>query len=262
MSRSRAVVKKIIYSVFGERLYQRAYVRGKIRDIKSGTNLESEASCLKFFIQPNSTVLDIGANYGHYTVEMARLANQGRVYAFEPVPFTFGVLERVVRHFHLPLVSLIHAAVSDHAGTVEMNVPLLNFGAPDTGVAHIGTTGSVRARQVKVSTVKIDDLAIEGKVDFIKIDIEGHEPVAFKGMEKCLQQHNPVLLIEFSHSCLKRAGFEPSEFARELMQRFNYRFARQVHEKLIWVESTEPEDGYYFLIHAGQADRYLPLFQS
>lgn len=260
MTKSRTLIKKIVYKLFGEKLYQRAYVRGKIKDIKNGANLEAEAIFLKNFIHPNSTVLDVGANYGHYTIEIARLANQGRVYAFEPVPFTYGVLNKVVNYFSLPCVILANKAVSDRSGEVKMTVPLLDFGAPNTGVAHIGNSQSANVRTVVVSTLKLDDAAIEGKIDFIKMDIEGHEPLALRGMQNLLLRDKPVILIEFSHACLKRAGFEPSEFANYLAADLCYRFAKMTHDKLEWVDVKNPGDGYYFLIPDSQKEKYKSIF--
>ncbi|MBI3134177.1 MAG: FkbM family methyltransferase [Bacteroidetes bacterium] len=262
MTKSRSTVKKFIYRFFGEKVYQRAYARGKIKDIRSGNNLEQEAQLLKHFIQPESTVFDIGANYGHYTVLMAKLAAKGLVCSFEPVPFTFGVLKRVVSHFNLDRVKLFHKAVSDRAGSVTITIPLLDFGAPNTGVAHISDSSSENAVTVAVDTIALDEVPVSGSVDFIKIDIEGHEPVAFKGMEKLIRQHEPVILIEFSHPCLKRAGFEPAFFSAYLMQQLGYRFMQKKENKLIPVAEKDPADGYYFLIPGSKMNRFKAIIGS
>lgn len=259
MSRSRSLVKKVVFRIFGETTYQKVYVRGKISDIHAGKNLEEEAQFLHHFIAADSTVIDIGANYGHYTVELAKFVYLGKVYAFEPVPFTFGVLEKIVRHFELKNVTLFHAAVSDKAGSVLMTIPLLDFGAPNTGVAHVGETAAKNSKTVSVKTLKLDGLEINGRVDFIKIDIEGHEPMAFEGMNHLIQKHQPVILMEFSHHCLNRAGFVPADFAALLASRWNYCFTQKNGEMLELIPSKDLPDGYYFLIPEIKMNQFKSL---
>ncbi len=248
MNTSRELIKKIVYKVFGKKNYQSAYVKGKIKDIENGVLDEKESQFLKYFIKEDSTVLDIGANYGHYSVDMSKICSNGKVYAFEPVPFTFQVLEKIISHFKLDLVELYHAAVSSREGEITMTLPLLDYGAPNTGVAFIGEEKGEKLEHVMVKTMNIDSLSLEGQLDFIKIDIEGHEPEAFQGMEKTLRKHNPVILIEFSYSCLKRAGFNPNEFSDKLKNKYGYVFTAINNDRLELVKDEYPQDGYYFLI--------------
>ena len=84
MNKNRTRIKKLIYRLFGEEVYRRAYIKGKIKDINEGVLDEKEAAFLPHFIHEKSTVLDIGANYGHYAIDMSRLCTKGHVHAFEP----------------------------------------------------------------------------------------------------------------------------------------------------------------------------------
>lgn len=262
MDRFRNQIKKFIYKLFGENIYRAAYIQGKIRNINSGKGREDEMDLIHHFISPDSTVLDIGANYGHYTIEMSRLATAGKVYAFEPVPFTFQVLEKIVSHFEANNVLLEQAAVYKNEGIAEMSLPLLGFGAPNTGLAYIGTNeGATDSRTVTARKIRIDDMEIHGRVDFIKIDIEGQEPFAFEGMSNLIHTHQPVVLLEFSYTCLKRAGFDPLDFAGDLQQNWNYRFARKINGKLELADKQSPPDGYYFLIPGSKLKNYESLFQ-
>jgi FkbM family methyltransferase len=244
----RNLIKKIIYKLAGQKGYEKAYVRGKIADINHQKLDEPELQFLSQFIYSDSTVLDLGANYGHYTVEMGKLCTKGRVYAFEPIPFTFRVLKRVVDHFKLSHVQLFEAAVSHQIGEVDMVLPLLDFGGPDTGVAYIGQSTARKSEKVLIKTVVLDEQQLEGRVDFIKMDIEGHEPKAMKGMEGLMTKNRPVILIEFSHNCLKRATETPSEFANYIVNQLDYRFYQAREQKLVLVDEKVPADGYYFLI--------------
>jgi FkbM family methyltransferase len=213
----------------------------------------------RHFITNESFVLDIGANYGHYAIEMAKLCPNGKVFAYEPIPFTFQILERIKAHFHANNLMTYHAAVSETNGTLEMNLPLLDFGAPNTGVAYIGNSSPTKTIRHQVKTVKLDDQKFERSIDFIKIDIEGHEPQAFKGMEQLILTDRPVSLIEFSHPCLARANASPSDFANYLTSQLNLQFFEVKGKCLSLVQATTPPDGYYFLIPTEKISNYQDL---
>ena len=262
MNKTRTLIKKIIYKVLGEKTYRKAYVKGKVLDIKKGVLDEVENGFLHHFIHSNSTVLDIGANYGHYAVDMSKLCYNGLVIAFEPVPFTFNVLKNVVSKFKYGKIQIYHNAVSNTKSQLEMVVPLLDFGAPNTGVAFIGATKTKNSKTVKVNSIVIDDFNIPNKVDFIKIDIEGHEPSAFEGMKKLLKSDKPTILIEFSFPCLKRANFEPDIFSKKIMNEFGYVFTSVDKDKLSIVKTETPGDGYYFLIHKDKINTFKAIIKD
>jgi len=261
MNIGREIIKKIVYTFFGKKNYQKAYIKGKIKDIKNGVLDEKESTFLSHFINDYSTVLDIGANYGHYSVDMSKLCSKGKIYSFEPVPFTFQVLSKILNHFNLNDIELFNSAVSNQKGSVKMTVPVLDFGAPNTGVAYIGDNTSEKYLTVDVETLKIDDLKIEGKLDFIKIDIEGHEPSAFIGMKATLKKHKPVILIEFSFSCLRRAGLNPNEFSDEIKNNYGYTFTNIHGKNLQVVKDQYPSDGYYFLIPNEKLDDFKTILK-
>lgn len=254
----RTFIKKVVFKLLGQKSYEKAYAKGKIYDINKGNLIEPEIDFLEHFISPDSTVLDIGANYGHYAIIMARLASTGNVYAFEPIPFTYNVLERITKHFSQKNILLHHAAVSDTESVLKMNVPLLDFGAPNTGVAYIGDSTETKSKTFEVNSVVLDNLEINGKLDFIKIDIEGHEQSAFRGMKNLLQLHSPIVLIEFSFPCLRRAGVEPNEFSNELISVYGYEFYSVKEDKLVKVNES-PGDGYYFLIPQKKVTNYKDI---
>lgn len=83
-------------------------------------------------------MLDIGANYGLYTYHLSRAVGpSGRVYAFEPVPFTSATLRLVSRILHLGNVELIPKGCGDRAAKVPFTLPIQASGAISAGLAHI-----------------------------------------------------------------------------------------------------------------------------
>lgn len=259
MTKLKSFIKKSIYTIAGEKAYSKAYVKAKINDIKANGYEEAELDFVRHFIPEDGHVLDLGANYGHYCVKMAELCPKGKVFAFEPIPFTFNVLKEVVNRFQLTNVELHHCAVSDKDGQITMQLPLLDFGGPNTGVAHIGNSTNSESKEFSVKTCQIDAIEFDHPIHFIKMDIEGHEPIAVQGMIDLLKKDKPTILIEFSHTCMIRSSHEPSLFAEMLTQELSYQFYSLVGEQLVLVKDKHPADGYYFLIHQAQAQQFNHL---
>lgn len=119
------------------------------------------------------TVLDIGANIGVSTLYLADLFSQASVFAFEPVPENFALLERNTRH--LKRVRALPFALGESDSMVEMmhsDVPS-NFGGYSRAEA-----GSNKARLLRVpmraARRQCEELGIV-TADVIKIDVEGAE---------------------------------------------------------------------------------------
>lgn len=154
---------------------------------------EPEFERLAKWISADDWVLDIGANMGHYTARLAALVGPGgRVLAFEPIPDTFECLTANVRRFGLRNVTLFNAAVCEQPGVVSMVVPTLASGWPNPYEAHIeASPGAFR-----VLALAIDSLAIPRPIKLVKIDVEGHEWGALRGMRALLERDRPTLIVE------------------------------------------------------------------
>lgn len=149
------------------------------------------------------TVLDIGANIGIYTSFLAELVGPtGRVVAFEPEKRNVDRLRSAV--FSLAQVEVVHAAVTDRSGTIEL------FVADDLNVDH-HTYASNGRRSEKVAAVALDDFVKKGeRVDLIKMDIQGAEAAALRGARRVLSAvPGPTLLMEYWPYGLRRAGEDP-----------------------------------------------------
>ena len=86
---------------------------------------ERDVQLLPKLLKPTDICWDIGANSGTYTVPMARLA--AKVFAFEPVPHNFEILQEVKRLGRLDNVSARLLAISDTNGMARMTIPVLGF---------------------------------------------------------------------------------------------------------------------------------------
>jgi FkbM family methyltransferase len=130
-------------------------------------------------VRPGSTVFDVGANVGFFTLLASKLAgDSGRVYAFEPLPRNLEFLERHVRLNDLGNVHLDALAIAAASGEAHFRI------APHASMGGLAEGGDLR-----VVTASLDDLIASARVprpDFIKMDIEGAESEALRGAKNLL----------------------------------------------------------------------------
>jgi len=137
-------------------------------------------------------VLDIGANIGVYTLNFSKLVGpEGHVFAFEPMPDTFGFLCYNVMELQLRNVSLFNVAVSSQPGLVMMDLPTTQSGMQGHYEAKISGEG-----KWPVWALNIDGLSLSRKISLVKIDVEGHEIHVLKGMRGLLDRDRPRILFE------------------------------------------------------------------
>ncbi|MCB0509105.1 MAG: FkbM family methyltransferase [Bacteroidetes bacterium] len=171
-----------------------------------------EIALLKQHIYNGDVVLDIGANIGFYTKILSSLVGEmGKVYAFEPDEKNFAYLKKNVGH--LKNVELINKAVSDKTGKITLyHSDLLN-------VDHKTYATENYTSKTEIDCVAIDDIIPEQKVHFIKIDIQGYEYFAFKGMQEVMKKSEDLKIItEFYPYGLKNSGIGVDEFVSFIKQ--------------------------------------------
>jgi FkbM family methyltransferase len=171
----------------------------------------------KQLVQPGMVVVDIGAHIGIYTLYALRqLSGQGRVYSFEPTPRTFALLHDNVQvngFLESGLVRFDRRAVSDRAGAATFTAYAANSGH------NTLFAGEAAGETLTVETVALDEaLAHESRVDVIKIDAEGGEPLILRGMARLLAGNPEIrIFVEFGPEHLRRAGIEPLQWLEELV---------------------------------------------
>ncbi|MDB6063074.1 MAG: methyltransferase FkbM family [Verrucomicrobiaceae bacterium] len=163
------------------------------RQIKNGhfNGDEPEFFRLSEWLTPGDWCLDVGANIGHYARAMSDLVGaQGRVIAFEPMSNTFELLAANAARFQYQNVTLVNAAVSSATGIVSMGLPTFNTGLNNYYRAQIG------AGDIQALALSIDSLNLNNRVSLIKIDVEGHELQAIRGMVNLIENFSPILIVE------------------------------------------------------------------
>jgi FkbM family methyltransferase len=176
-------------------------------------------------------VIDVGAHVGYYALMAATAIRQtGRVWAFEPHPANFALLQDNVARNKLANVSAMNAAASGDPGRANLFV------------AHDGNTGghSLAAKpgqstSIEVPLVRVDDVVPSGtRVSVVKIDAEGWEVDVLRGMRRVLTGNHPLLFTEFFPDAIARAGHDPREFLAELEAHgYGTAVIDSVHEKVV-----------------------------
>jgi FkbM family methyltransferase len=160
--------------------------------LRGGWEADAQAVMLKY-IGRNAVVYDIGANYGIHTLLMARLAENGRVYAFEPVPGIFAELQANVCLNRFRNVTCIRAAVSYVAGSAQF------VEGHHKGAGHLTFNDSGSGAEFSVPVTTLDHFVLtEGNPapSFIKIDVEGAESKVLRGADRVLAEAKPVLVVD------------------------------------------------------------------
>ncbi len=167
------------------------------------------------------TIVEIGANQGYYAIlEALNTPDDARIYAFEPHPDNVATLK-----LNLSLngcaekfAGIHQAAVSDRAGTAELRVHQLSNWHSLSRVDLPG--GGGWKERVNVPTVTLDQYCGSNDlraVDFIRMDVEGHEAEIVKGAEQILRASpNCTVFIEIHSSLLREAGHRPEELLERL----------------------------------------------
>lgn len=157
-------------------------------------------------LRPGMTVLDGGAHAGYFTCQAARLVGpRGLVLAFEPAPRNFELLTANVWRNGFTNVVCFQWALGGEPGFARLRLSDTNTG--DNRLAETDEDG------VLTRVARLDDvLAIRSPVDVVKLDVQGSEEAAVRGMMALLAGSPDVLvLVELSPADARAAGSEPHE---------------------------------------------------
>ncbi len=159
---------------------------------------EDEIHFVRTLLTPGDRVVDIGANYGLYTLSMAKqVGPEGRIWAFEPASTTASFLKQSVADNAFDQVTVIQAALSDHAGEARLN---LHFNPEMNTLNEDEWTADATSEAVPLMTL---DAAAEehgfNDLTFLKLDAEGEECRILTGGTTTLAAPGPLVMYELRH---------------------------------------------------------------
>jgi len=168
-------------------------------------------------LRPDDICFDVGANLGYYTVLMAKAVPQGRVYAFEPDPFSHALLQLNVRINRLENVVVNCLALGERPGTSSF------FRCTDSAYNSFKDTARKAVSSViEVPVTTLDEFVAVNdvpRVDFVKVDVEGAEGLVLAGAKRLLQdsaQRPRLLLLELVDRNHEAFGDSAAEIVESL----------------------------------------------
>jgi FkbM family methyltransferase len=177
---------------------------------------EPEILFLEKTLRPGDVFIDGGANIGLFTLVASRaVGDAGKIFAFEAAKENFERLSYQLQLNGCKNVNALHLALSDSPGQIEIKIHQKNNNSGMTG-AYLDVYSS---SELTPATSLDDFVATAGLTELalIKLDIEGGEFRAVKGMVKTLEKFRPVLMVEFEPALLKRAGHSIEELEQLIL---------------------------------------------
>jgi FkbM family methyltransferase len=159
-------------------------------------------------------IIDVGANIGYCSVLFAKAASAGaNVYAFEPEPFNFELLQQAIRAHRVDgIVVPSCTAVGASDGSLKLWLNENHHADHRIVTGTFAEAADTQDVSIDVPVIAIDSLFDAKTVKFIKVDVQGYELAVCRGMEKTLAG-NPdcALSLEYMPDALLDLGFSPSE---------------------------------------------------
>ncbi len=168
-------------------------------------------------IKPGDVVIDVGANIGYYTIMFSELVGKkGHVYAFEPTKHFRTVLKENLDLNNTENITILDYGLSNKDMTADIDI------GPSSATMHSpeGYDEVVSHEKITLKTfndfVKVSNIT---QIDFIKIDVDGHEPYFFDGAWDALASYDVIILFEISHLHYLEAGVTAWDFYEKLISK-------------------------------------------
>ena len=170
---------------------------------------------MKQILRPDSSCIDIGCHKGEIMDDILQFSPDGAHFAFEPLPH----LNQFLKEKYLNRkIDLFPIALFDKKGTTTFNY-----------VVNAPAYSGIRKRHYDIPNAEINELTVEtdlldniipenGKIDFIKIDVEGAEYPVLKGSVKTISRCRPLIIFEFGMGAADYYDTKPEQVFKLLNQ--------------------------------------------
>ena len=157
-------------------------------------------------LKPGMVCADVGSNVGYYTLLMAALVGEkGHVHAFDILSENTQLLRRSaeINGFAKTVTTHLHG-VADREGEAPIRIPQSVWdgfshraNAALTEAPTRGTNAGEAYQPGKVPVRPLDAIDFGERLDFVKVDVEGAEPLVWKGAVETFRRYNPVVCLEY-----------------------------------------------------------------
>lgn len=181
---------------------------------------------IKALNESDGIALDIGANHGIYTVQLADKFS--KVYAFEPHPDNLSIIKNELGEKNKTNVEVLQKVIGYEDGISTLFINRLNHGGHTimSDLAEHGKWGHKSDNTITVESTTLDSFCADKEVSFIKCDIEGGEYEIFFYADKMLKNSNPVIILE-THQV---ANFNVDQNDRDHLQKHFDSFGYNIYD--------------------------------
>ena len=182
----------------------------------------------KFNLDQNITIFDVGANIGLFSLAYAIIYRNASIISFEPVPFIYEIAKKNFKKNDTIFrnIKLENLGLSDKQESMKLSLPIktqhdryqdnLNIGLFSIyGKGEENYNADFTTLDKYVMTNNISSL------DFIKIDVEGHEYKVLQGGLLTIKKFKPIIMFELNELTLKLSGTTPEAYFK-LARENNY----------------------------------------
>ena len=172
------------------------------------------------YLREGYDCVDIGANIGVMSLYISEFCRPGRVVSAEPNRRVFSALQRNLKVNGATNVTPFNVALNDHDGEIRFQ--------ENSAYGRVHDSGDAVVEGVTFATL-LQRAGLES-VDFVKIDVEGFEPVVLRSALDQLKRHRPLVFMEFNTwALLSGSRTEPIGFIEWILNTFAAVYVVQSH---------------------------------
>ena len=189
---------------------------------------EKEIKIIPNLLVNCNRAIDIGANVGVWSYWLSKYAKQ--VESFEPNPKIFNVLKNI----KIKNVNSYNIALSNKSGSVDLLVPKGSKGFSNQGASLSSIKVQGEHKRISIEAKCLDEYNFLD-VDFIKIDVEGHEHEVIEGAQETIKKFKPTMVIEME----EKHNRIPIEDQISSVEKLGYKCCVLINEKIIQIEEID-----------------------
>ena len=181
----------------------------------------------KEYIKPNSTVLDLGSNFGQLGILFSKTEQNVDVYCYEASKYIFDILKKNIE-INQVSAKAFNYIISDQSG-MKMKIKTASlkdyntYGSNKVEIANDDFDNNFEEVEVK----KIDDFTFDKKISFMKIDIQGYDLMALKGSIKTILKHKMPIIFEYSPEFSEELKYTFADF-ENFIDKINYYVVKKI----------------------------------
>ena len=184
---------------------------------------EKEIKLIPQLLSNCNRAIDIGANVGVWSYWLSKYAKQ--VESFEPNPKIFSALKNI----KIKNVNSYNIALSNKTGSVDLLIPKGSKGFSNQGASLSSIKVQGEHKSITIEAKRLDEYNFLD-VDFIKIDVEGHEHEVIEGARETIKKFKPTMVIEMEEkhnqipieeqiSSVEKMGYQCCVFINETIMK-------------------------------------------